>query len=224
MNSTLTRILHDSFDELASPKYSIPDFPVVTLGCSIPRGATSYIVPVALSTAISCFKPPSDPEIEIREEVHYIRAFFLRNHREDFTAAPRTVSSLMEHLNRGRDGGLTKVTTSKGYTYYGDSGVIFNDRLEPLLLTAYWVRNMGVPGESLSYRRYNIVLIDPQVLTKKDTLSRAIIRDFIPFYREYDIDVLFTNLRRYVVHTPIENQENLQEGVAVLSDIIAHNL
>lgn len=224
MNSTLTRILSDSFERFPSPKYSIPHFPVVTLGCSVPRGATNYIVPVALLDTAPCFKPSPDLEIGTEEETHYIRAFSLRAPRADPSTAPKTVSLLMKRLHSSSDGELTKVTTSRGYTYYGDRGVIFNDRLEPLLLTAHWLRNMGTAGERSTPRVWKLLLVDGHVPTNKDTLSKAIIKDFIPCYRNYAVDILFTDLRRYVIQSPMVNQKFIQNGVTVLSDIISHNL
>lgn len=215
MNNALRTILNMNFSTDTHPKWAIPNFPVVTLGCSIPEGANHCIVPVVMKNAPCIVIGPG-------EGSHYIRAFSYHDMAPH--PVPRTVSSLMGHLYSDADGELVKVTTPKGYTYYGTAGVIFNDQLEPLLLAAHWTRNMGAVEERLTLSTCNLLLVDSRVLINKDILSKAIVKDFIPYYRVFAIDTLFTNLRRYVIQSSMVDQERVQNEVTVLSDIISRNL
>lgn len=84
------------------------------------------------------------------------------------------------------DDRLSKVITRKGEVYYGGNGMIFNQRMNPLVL--YTVTVTEITPTSTMYRPMRMretisalnVRVSPQVLLKDDMLKKSILSKAIP--------------------------------------------
>lgn len=73
--------------------------------------------------------------------------------------------------------GLIRVITAKGMDYIGGTGLIFDQNWNPLMMTGmeiYHFYNEPV--------LYPVLYVSPEVFSREDSISRAIVKKLIPWY------------------------------------------
>lgn len=74
---------------------------------------------------------------------------------------------------------LSKIITGKGMDYYGGNGIIFDANWEPLMMAG---SEVFINSEKLEVNAVTpICYVSPQVLDRKDMLSKAIINKIVPY-------------------------------------------
>ena len=73
--------------------------------------------------------------------------------------------------------GLIKVITAKGTDYIGGTGLIFDQNWNPLMMTGMEIYNFYNEPEL-----YPVLYVSPEVFSREDSISRAIVKKLIPWY------------------------------------------
>ena len=95
--------------------------------------------------------------------------------RSDEKKAPDTILRRLFSINDNY--GLIRVITGKGTDYIGGTGLIFDQNWNPLMMTGmeiYYFYNEPV--------LYPVLYVSPEVFSREDSISRAIVKKLIPWY------------------------------------------
>ena len=100
--------------------------------------------------------------------------------------------------------GLIRVRTEKGTDYIGGTGLIFDQNWNPLMMTGmeiYHFYNEPV--------LYPVLYVSPEVFSREDSISRAIVKKLIPWYgSNFVYSSIFENHITYIhrtIHIKIED-------------------
>lgn len=93
----------------------------------------------------------------------------------DEKKAPDTI--LKRLFSTGDTLGLIKVITAKGTDYIGGTGLIFDQNWNPLMMTGMEIHNFYDEPEL-----YPVLYVSPEVFSREDSISRAIVKKLIPWY------------------------------------------
>ena len=74
--------------------------------------------------------------------------------------------------------GLIKVITAKGTDYIGGTGLIFDQDWNPLMMTGMEIYHFFYDKPVL----YPVLYVSPEVFSREDSISRAIVKKLIPWY------------------------------------------
>ena len=100
--------------------------------------------------------------------------------------------------------GLIRVRTAKGTDYIGGTGLIFDQNWNPLMMTGmeiYHFYNEPV--------LYPVLYVSPEVFSREDSISRAIVKKLIPWYgSNFVYSSIFENYNTCIhrtIHIKIED-------------------
>lgn len=93
----------------------------------------------------------------------------------DEKKAPGTI--LKRLFSIGDSLGLIKVITAKGTDYIGGTGLIFDQNWNPLMMTGMQIYHFY--NEPVLYP---VLYVSPEVFSREDSISRAIVKKLIPWY------------------------------------------
>ena len=96
-------------------------------------------------------------------------------HSSDEKKAPDTILRRLFSIDDSY--GLIRVITAKGMDYIGGTGLIFDQNWNPLMMTGmeiYHFYNNPV--------LYPVLYVSPEVFSREDSISRAIVKKLIPWY------------------------------------------
>ena len=74
--------------------------------------------------------------------------------------------------------GLIRVITTKGTDYIGGTGLIFDQNWNPLMMTGMEIYHFFCDKPVL----YPVLYVSPEVFSREDSISRAIVKKLIPWY------------------------------------------
>ena len=74
--------------------------------------------------------------------------------------------------------GLIRVITEKGTDYIGGTGLIFDQDWNPLMMTGMEIYRFFYDKPVL----YPVLYVSPEVFSREDSISRAIVKKLIPWY------------------------------------------
>ena len=74
--------------------------------------------------------------------------------------------------------GLIRVITAKGTDYIGGTGLIFDQNWNPLMMTGMEIYHFFCDKPVL----YPVLYVSPEVFSREDSISRAIVKKLIPWY------------------------------------------
>lgn len=98
--------------------------------------------------------------------------------------------------------GLVKVRTGKGMDYIGGTGIIFDQNWNPLMMTGMRI-NKVFSGSEESRVVGPVMYVNPEVFTREDNVSRAIVKKLIPWYSSHYIYSSIGSDRDIIIHQTI---------------------
>ena len=120
----------------------------------------------------------------------------------DNKKAPDTILRRLFSINDNF--GLIRVRTEKGTDYIGGTGLIFDQNWNPLMMTGmeiYHFYNEPV--------LYPVLYVSPEVFSREDSISRAIVKKLIPWYgSNFVYSSIFENYNTCIhrtIHIKIED-------------------
>lgn len=120
----------------------------------------------------------------------------------DNKKAPDTILRRLFSINDNL--GLIRVITAKGMDYIGGTGLIFDQNWNPLMMTGmeiYHFYNEPV--------LYPVLYVSPEVFSREDSISRAIVKKLIPWYgSNFVYSSIFENYNTCIhrtIHIKIED-------------------
>ena len=120
----------------------------------------------------------------------------------DNKKAPDTILRRLFSINDNL--GLIRVRTAKGMDYIGGTGLIFDQNWNPLMMTGmeiYHFYNEPV--------LYPVLYVSPEVFSREDSISRAIVKKLIPWYgSNFVYSSIFENYNTCIhrtIHIKIED-------------------
>lgn len=114
----------------------------------------------------------------------------------------RTADAMIQDMSRCPvKNRLIKVTSSKGLDFYGGSGLILDEHMNPMLVFGFKVKINRLERKMIFLKP--MCYVSPSVFSSEDLISKAIVKKVIPFYTS-------TYLPSNLVHE--RNIEVNQEG------------
>lgn len=95
--------------------------------------------------------------------------------RSDEKKAPDTILRRLFSIDDNY--GLIRVITEKGTDYIGGTGLIFDQNWNPLMMTGMEIHHFY--DEPVLYP---VLYVSPEVFSREDSISRAIVKKLIPWY------------------------------------------
>lgn len=93
--------------------------------------------------------------------------------------------------------GLIRVITAKGTDYIGGTGLIFDQNWNPLMMTGMQIYHFY--NEPVLYP---VLYVSPEVFSREDSISRAIVKKLIPWYgSNFVYSSIFENYNTYCSKT-----------------------
>ena len=96
-------------------------------------------------------------------------------HSSDEKKAPDTILRRLFSIDDSY--GLIRVITAKGTDYIGGTGLIFDQNWNPLMMTGMEIYHF-YDNPVL----YPVLYVSPEVFSREDSISRAIVKKLIPWY------------------------------------------
>lgn len=178
--------------------------PNTAIQAIVDAGSPDYIWPVVLGP-----RPP----------VNYLRAtrgLVPLRIQESEPYRYRTILASLRTLLNTFSCICVKVTTTKGDTYYGKGGIIFDESKEPLIM-------FGIRYSLSLVGARRVLLVSPKVMTSPDMISKSFRTSIIPALSQDGVEIIIRSLMPYVVMAPLKSQEELSADISELAETISYN-